>query len=279
MSPFGKAFLAPACVCTSPISWLALPPPLPPHSALALRLCRLLSLRRVSACFKVPSPPPHRALGRGLPCPDPGSAPPQGATPSGGLGSQRTGEGVGQPRQNKWGWDRFPHYSPAWTVALRRGWAGELQREEGRGLTVWDGGSQGRGTGDCPREVSRTLGGKALAVVSALHHLGGRGRALHAQLGAICLLSRSAPGYQRGSGPLWVWLVHAAGGVLWTGLRLLWPPGWWGLTSGCFGTWRAVRGRRHICTSGPAPPLPVLQIGWAWGLPDPALSPRGWCCH
>ena len=29
-------------------------------------------------------------------------------------------------------------------------------------MTVWDGGSRGRGTGDCPRDVFKTLGGKAL---------------------------------------------------------------------------------------------------------------------
>lgn len=41
-----KGFPGPSMrLCTSPILWLAPPPPLPPHSALALPLCRLLSLR------------------------------------------------------------------------------------------------------------------------------------------------------------------------------------------------------------------------------------------
>lgn len=55
-----KGFPGPSMrLCTSPISWLALPPPLPPHSALALPLCRLLSLSRGGFQPASRCPPPR----------------------------------------------------------------------------------------------------------------------------------------------------------------------------------------------------------------------------
>ena len=151
MPPSGKASVAPACVCTSPISWLALPPPLPhalPRPPPLLPPLSPAGLSQLQGALApehgVPAGPPPRVQGQ------------PACRCAGGWGGPAQWEEVGL-------WAQSPPWSSQPGPSLSEvGWAGELQREEGEGLTVWDGRSRGRRTGAPPSVASRTLGGKAL---------------------------------------------------------------------------------------------------------------------
>lgn len=259
----GQASRAPACVCTSPISWLALPHTQP-------RLCHLLSLRRVSACFKVPhlceqgprqGPPPSSP---GAPHPSPGSAPRGGlplavwvpvnwevrwANPGGGSGP---------------GGSVLPHDPPCSDRGFQK--AGGLQREEGEGVTVWDGGSRGRGTGDRPRDVFKT-GWESTDPPCLLCAVwaGEAGPSAPSWVRSVCRAAQPESAPARLQATPCVGRCAVAGRVLWTGLGCS-GPGWRVLTSGCF---------RHLVGSeGEAQPLhhsPIPSSSGAAGRGGPGV--------
>lgn len=136
-----KGFPGPSMrLCTSPISWLALPPPLPPHSALAL-LCLPPPLSRVGfsllqgACAsanKAPLAWASHALARGS-SPKSRVSPPGGLWESGGPGELGRWDGLTQAEEVGLGALVSPDNSPCLDYCFQKVDRQGSCREEGEG--------------------------------------------------------------------------------------------------------------------------------------------------